>query len=79
MTLKDRQTKASIDHFVIRYFERTHKLLGPLAQKPRVSCPFVDPIADIAVLGAPDAREFTRKGRLGALSSMAWTLFRSAT
>jgi hypothetical protein len=35
-------------------------VLGPLGQKPRVlaECLFVDPIADIAVLSAPDAQEF---------------------
>ena len=36
--------------------DRTYRLLGPLRKKPTVwaECLFVDPIADIAVLGAPD-------------------------
>jgi hypothetical protein len=40
--------------------ERTYKaLLGPLGQEPTVwaECVFVDPIGDIAVLGAPDGQE----------------------
>jgi hypothetical protein len=40
--------------------ERTYEaLLGPLGQEPTVSaeCLFVDPIGDIAVLGAPDYEE----------------------
>jgi hypothetical protein len=38
------------------YKERTFELLGPLDAQPTVSaeCLFVDPIADLAVLGAPD-------------------------
>jgi hypothetical protein len=41
--------------------ERTYQgLLAPLGQKPAVSteCVFVDPVADIAVLGSPDNQTF---------------------
>jgi Trypsin-like peptidase domain len=41
--------------------QRTYsKLLGPLGATPSVwaECLFVDPIADVAVLGAPDYQEF---------------------
>jgi hypothetical protein len=40
--------------------ERTYaKLIAPLGKKPTVwaECVFVDPIADIAVLGTPDSQE----------------------
>jgi hypothetical protein len=40
--------------------ERTYQaLLGPLGEKPTVwtECLFVDPIADIAVLGQPDNQD----------------------
>jgi hypothetical protein len=38
--------------------ERTWRLLGPLGAEPTVSaeCLFVDPVADIAVLGSPDTQ-----------------------
>jgi hypothetical protein len=38
--------------------ERTYRLLGPLGGKPSIAveCLVVDPIADLAVLGAPDGR-----------------------
>ena len=41
--------------------ERTHKrLIGPLGEKTTVwaECLFADPVADLAVLGAPDERAF---------------------
>jgi hypothetical protein len=41
--------------------ERTrHKLLGPIGKRRKVSaeCLFIDPIADIAVLGSPDDQAF---------------------
>jgi hypothetical protein len=38
-------------------------LLGPLRKKPTVwaECFFVDPVADIAVLGTPDSQELSRQ------------------
>jgi len=42
--------------------ERTYeKLLGPLGSKPTVwgECFFVDPVADIAVIGEPDSQELS--------------------
>jgi hypothetical protein len=44
--------------------DRTYaNLLGPLGQQPSVwcECLFVDPIADIAVLGAPDNQELSNE------------------
>jgi hypothetical protein len=46
--------------------ERTYpKLLAPLGKKPRVwaECLFADPIADIAVLGAPDNQALTDEAK----------------
>jgi hypothetical protein len=42
--------------------ERTYKrLLGPLGKKPTIwaECLFVDPVADLAVLGPPDSQSFS--------------------
>jgi len=47
---------------VISRTERTYKsLIGPLGKQAEVSaeCLFVDPVADIAVLGCPDERELS--------------------
>jgi hypothetical protein len=43
--------------------ERTFKLLGPLDGKPSVwaECLFVDPIADIMVLGCPDTQDWSEQ------------------
>jgi hypothetical protein len=45
--------------------ERTYKLLGPLDAKPTVwaECVFVDLIADLAVLGAPDSQQLYDKNK----------------
>lgn len=42
--------------------ERTYfKLVGPLGKKPTIAaeCYFVDPVADVAVLGSPDDQELS--------------------
>lgn len=52
-----RKRRLPLPHLVSFPDERTYRaLLGPLEAKPTVSaeCLFLDPIADIAVLGAPD-------------------------
>jgi hypothetical protein len=49
-------------HLARRLHEITYKaLLGPLEAKPTVwaQCLFVDPVADIALLGAPDGQELS--------------------
>jgi len=40
-------------------YERTHRCVGPLGGEPSIfaECLFVDPVADIAVLGCPDGEE----------------------
>ncbi len=43
--------------------ERHKKLLAPLGQKPSIwcECLFVDPIADLAILGCPDDQELSEE------------------
>lgn len=60
---------------VVSYLhERTYKaLLGPLRQEPTVwaECLFVDPVADIAVLGEPDGQELFEQSRAYEALAMA--------
>ena len=46
-------------HSAAAYYDRTYKLLAPLGDEPSVmaECFFVDPIADIAILGTPETQE----------------------
>jgi len=58
--------------------ERTYeRLLGPLGAKPTVwaECLFVDPISDLAVLGAPDSQALCDKNKEYEALTRAMTRF----
>ena len=60
--------------------KRTYKLLGPLDAEPTVwaECLFVDPIADLAVLGAPDSQQLYDKNKQYEALTRAMTPLRIA-